>query len=175
MQTNWQGNMRNSFSALPYSPKAIFRLFIFFAFIFLSTPSRSQEVLQKIRDATKKFNITVGSPIENDTTKKVLEVLDRRIAPLIFVINRYNQKFGNDSVRAMRFVDKEPDEKSDDPIVKNYYGVVVVSDSAHQVARWFSFLVRKDLEEVKYYDLKNAKTGDIDEWKKIWPASEFLK
>ena len=123
---------------------------------------------------TKRVNIHVGSPIENESTKKVLEVIDR-IPGLSETISIYNERFGNDSVRATRYVDREPDDKATDPFARDYYQVVVISDSVNQVARWFSFIVKKDLSDVKYYDLKNVKTGSMDDWKKIWPASEFLR
>jgi hypothetical protein len=130
--------------------------------------------VDKVRDATRELNITIGTPIENEATREVLKVIDR-IPGLSRTIHRYNDRFGNDSVLATRFVDREPDEKAEDSLMKNYYDVVVVADSAKQTTRWYSFLVRKDLKEVRYYDLKNGKTGGIDDWKKIWPASEFLK
>jgi len=119
------------------------------------------------------LNITVGKKIDNESTRKVLKVIDK-VPGLARTIRRYNERFGNDSVHAERYVDREPDETAIDTMLKNYFDVVVISDSANQTSRWYSFLVRKDLKEVRYYDLKNAKTGSMDEWKKIWPASEFL-
>jgi hypothetical protein len=123
---------------------------------------------------TKEINIAVGTPITNDNTERALKVVSR-IRGIQKTIRLYNERFGNDSVRALMFVDREPDPKADDNIVKNYYNVVVVSDSVHQVSQWFTFLVRKDFAEVLYYDLKKSKTAEINDWRKIWPALEFLK
>ena len=134
----------------------------------------AQSVLQQVKDATKELNITVGTPIENEATRKVLKVIDL-VPGLAKTIKLYNARFGNDSVRATRFVDRRPDDRATDTLMKNYYDVVVVSDSAKQTSRWYSFLVRNDLKVVLYYDLKNSKTGTMDDWKKIWPASEFLR
>ncbi|MEP7235174.1 MAG: hypothetical protein ABI778_07750 [Ignavibacteriota bacterium] len=143
-------------------------------FLIGSSAASAQPVIDQVRDATRELNITVGTPIVNEQTKKVLNVIDR-IPGLMQTIKTYNRKFGNDSVFATRYVDRLPDPDAEDTLVKNYYDVVVVSDSAKQTSRWYSFLVRKDLKNVKYYDLKQGKTGESDDWKKLWPASEFLK
>ena len=128
----------------------------------------------KIRDWTKEVNISVGHPIDNPNTKKALKVIDQ-IPGLLTTIHEYNSLYGNDSVYAARFVDREPDEKNnDDPLVHNYYDVVVISDSAKQITRWWTFLVKKDFTEVAYYDPKEGKTTDINDWKKKWPATTLL-
>jgi hypothetical protein len=149
--------------------------FIFILLLIFVSVLPAQDPITKIRDWTKEINIAVGSPIENENTEKALKAIDK-IPGLKYTLHTYNEKFGSDSVHAKRFVDREPDEKNtSDPIVRDYYDVVFVSDSVHQVTRWFTFLVRKDFKEVKYYDLKKSKTTDIDDWKKVWPASEFLQ
>jgi hypothetical protein len=150
-------------------------IFIFFLLLIFSSLLPAQvKPVNKIITQVKDVNIAVGTSIENVNTELALKVADR-ISGLKKTIHLYNERFGNDSVHASRFVDREPDEKADDNLVKNYYNVVVVADSAHHTMIWFTFLVRKDFNEVLYYDLKKAKTSDINDWKKIWPASEFLK
>lgn len=91
------------------------------------------------------------------------------------VIQGYNIRYGNDSVRAMRFVDRLPDDEAPDLLLRDYYNVVVIADSAKHTSLWYTFLVKKDLHGIKYYDIKKSKTTDIDDWKKIWPATQFLK
>ena len=171
MQIKGRGNTQNSY-LLQSSPYKIF--VVCWVIIICNSTSFAQQAADQVRDVTKKINITVGIPIKNELTEKALKAVDK-VNGLQKVIHRYNERYGNDSVHAHRFVDREPDEKADDPILKNYYNVVVVSDSAEQTARWFTFLVRKDFKEVLFYDFKNSKTPPLDEWKKIWPASEFLR
>ncbi len=173
MQTGRRGNLRNRCVRQPYSLRINF-IIALFILVFSSDTYAQGKVVDQVRDLTKKINLTVGTPIVNDTTERVLRVIDK-IQGISRTIHRYNERYGNDSVHATRFVDREPDEKAIDTLIKNYYDVVVVSDSVNQTSRWYSFLVRKDLKEVRYYDLKNGKTGNMDDWKKIWPASEFLK
>ncbi|MDP4220128.1 MAG: hypothetical protein Q8916_06390 [Bacteroidota bacterium] len=143
-----------------------------FLLLVLITISFAQNPVTKIRDKTKQINLTVGSAIDNEGTRKALKAMNK-IPEVAATIRRYNRRFGNDSVQAKMFVDREPDEKAQDSLMKNYYEVVVVSDSANQTSRWFAFFVRKDYQEILFYDLKQSKTGGIDDWKKIWPASEF--
>jgi hypothetical protein len=148
--------------------------FIFLLFLIFTSVMPAQDPVTAIRDWTKEVNVAVGKPIVNENTEKALKAVDR-IPGLKQMLIMYNAHFGNDSVHALRFVDREPDAKSDDPIVRDNYDIVFVSDSVHQVARWWTFLVRKDFQEVRYYDQKKAKTTDLADWKKIWPANEFLK
>ena len=119
-------------------------------------------------------HFSVGTPIENEETRKALETVSE-IKGVSYTMDRYNERFANDSVHATKFVDRDPDPKADDPILKNYYHVVVGADSLTMVHTWFNFLVRNDFKEVLYYDMKKGKTMPIDDWKKIWPASEFLR
>jgi len=173
MQINMRGKVRKNFllQASPFKKL----LSVLLLSVLCSSTSPAQGVVGKIRDAARQTNITVGSPIVNESTEKALKVIDA-IPELSETIHRYNERYGNDSVHATRFVDREPDEKNTiDKLIQNYYDVVVVSDSAHQTMRWYSFLVRKDFQEVLYYDLKNGKTAGIDDWRKLWPATEFLE
>ncbi len=119
-------------------------------------------------------HFSVGKPIENEETRKALEVVSE-IKGVSYTIDRYNERFANDSVHATKFVDRDPDPKADDPILKNYYNVVVGADSLTMVHTWFTFLVRNDFKEVLYYDMKKGKPMPIDNWKINWPASEFLR
>ena len=149
--------------------------FIFILLLIFTSVMPAQDPVKAIRDWTKEVNIAVGKAIVNENTEKALKTVDN-VPELAQTIHLYNERYGNDSVHAIRFVDREPDEKNtDDPVVHDYYDVVFVSDSAHQVTRWWTFLVRKDFSEVKYYDLKKAKTTDLADWKKTWPANELLK
>ncbi len=179
MQTERQGNMRNSYLTPPNSHRVIFGnvvtalVVVFTAFFFTSCTSNAINIATYTRDATKRINIAVGAPITTDSAIRALNLVEH-IPYLTYTIDRYNERFGNDSVYALIFVDKDPDEKADDPLVKNYFNVIVVSDSANHVSRWFSFDVRKDYQEVLYYDFNKSKTAPLDEWKLIWPASEFL-
>jgi len=174
-QENSQGNgLPKPFRKVTISKNILGVVFILLL-VFSSLVTAQVKPLNDLRNVTKGINITVGSPIVNERTERALKVADN-IPGLQTTIHRYNERFGNDSVRAVRFVDTEPDEKNTtDTLIYNYYNVVVVSDSAHQISRWFTFLVRKDYNLVLYYDLKNAKTAGINDWKKIWPASEFLR
>lgn len=150
-------------------------IFIFPLLLFFSSLLQAQvKPIDKMITQLKDVNITIGKSIENDNTKRALGVVDR-IRGLKRTIAIYNMRYSNDSVYATRFVDREPDPKADDNLVKNYYNIDVVADSVHHQMHWFTFLVRKDFNEVLYYDMKNGKTADINDWKKIWPASEFLK
>jgi hypothetical protein len=149
--------------------------FIFALLLIFSTIMKAQDPVNDIRTWTKEINLIVGKEIKNENTEKALKAIDK-VPGLKQMVHEYNERFGSDSVHALRFVDREPDEKNtSDPILRDYYEVVFVSDSAHQVSIWWNFLVRKDFNEVKYYDLKKSKTTDIDDWKKTWPANEFLK
>jgi len=148
--------------------------FIFILFLIFTSVMPAQDAVDKLRDWTKEVNIAVGKAIVNENTEKALKTVDN-VPGLKRVIRMYNERYGNDSVHALRFVDREPDEKSDDPLVRDNYDIVFVSDSAHQVTRWWTFVVRKDFQEVRYYDQKKSKTTDLADWKKTWPANEFLK
>ena len=119
------------------------------------------------------IHLDVGKPIDNEQTRKVLKAV-MKIHGIERTMHRYNERYGNDSVHATTFVDREPDPKADDPILKNYYNVIVGADSLTLVHHWFTFLVRNDFKEVLYYDLKKGKTMPFDDWKTNWPASEFL-
>src|SRR5947207_6527812 len=100
MQILSHGCERNSYWVEPYSHNTIAgstcRFFILLAMIFCSSISQGQ-ILDKIKDLPKKVNITVGSPIDNDATKKVLLVVDK-IPGLAQTIAGYNARYGNDSV-----------------------------------------------------------------------------
>jgi hypothetical protein len=179
MQTRNREHTRSSISAKQYRNVSFVRIFggVIFIFllllIFTSLLPAQVKPIDKIITQIKDVNITIGSPIVNPNTERALKAVDR-IPGLKKVINIYNMRYGSDSVHASRFVDREPDEKADDNVVKNYYNVDVVADSAHHQMRWFTFLISKDFNGVLYYDFKNAKTADINDWRKIWPASEFL-
>jgi hypothetical protein len=118
-------------------------------------------------------HFSVGKAIDNDQTRKALAVV-AQIPGVISTMQSYNVRFGNDSVHATTFVDREPDPKADDRLLKNYFNVIVGADSLTMVHRWFTFLVRNDFNEVLYYDPKKGKTMPFDDWKTNWPASEFL-
>lgn len=180
MQIHLPENARNRYSLLPYHNSRFFgtllrsSFLLIVAFLFFNCSSSAQvKPLNDVRTFTKRANIAIGSPIDNEATKKVLAKVDQ-IPGLALVMQGYNERYGNDSVRAIRFVDREPDEKADDPLVRDYYNVVVIEDSANQTSLWFTFVVKKDLKEVKYYDIKKSKTRDLEYWRKLWPATEFL-
>jgi hypothetical protein len=120
------------------------------------------------------IHLDIGTPIDNEATRKILKVVDK-IHGLHHTMESYNARYGRDSVYAVKFVDREPDEKAEDSLLKNYYNVIVGEDSIGHTSRWFTFLVNKDLRIIHFYDFKKSKTAGIDDWKKIWPASEFLK
>ncbi len=119
------------------------------------------------------IHFSVGRVIENEETRKALAMVNE-INGVGFTMNRYNERFANDSVHATKFVDREPDPKADDRLLKNYYNVVVGADSMTMVHTWFTFLVKNDFKEILYYDMKKGKTMPLDDWKTNWPASEFL-
>ena len=145
------------------------------AFLLCATTSWGQVKTTTNVDVHKlDVHFSVGKPIENEETRKALEAVSE-IKGVEYTMHRYNERFGNDSVHATKFVDRDPDPKADDPILKNYYNVVIGTDSLTMVHTWFTFLVKNDFKEVLYYDMKKGKTMPIDEWKKIWPASEFLR
>src|SRR5689334_19883177 len=98
MQITRHGNMRNSSLEEPYPPNERFHqpgrtcfLLIAAIMIFCSS-SYAQKIVDKVVAIPKKVNITVGSPIDNEATRKVLEVIDR-IPGLTYTIHRYNEKF----------------------------------------------------------------------------------
>lgn len=149
--------------------------FIFILLLIFASVMPAQDPVVKVVDWMKEVDIAVGAPIVNANTAKALKAVDR-VPGLKQMLRMYNVRYGNDSVQATHFVDREPDEKNtSDPLVHDYYDVVFVADSVHQVTRWWTFLVRKDYQEVLYYDLKLGKTSDINDWKKSWPANKFLK
>ena len=144
------------------------------AILFCISTSQAQVKTPTVDVHKLDVHFSVGKAIETEETKKALEVISE-IKGVEYTMHRYNERFGNDSVRAVKFVDRDPDTKADDPILKNYYNVVVGADSLTMVHTWFTFLVKNDFKEVLYYDMKKGKTMPIDDWKKIWPASEFLR
>jgi hypothetical protein len=174
-QGKWQGRqLVREYKPVKFTTIIAAIAFIFVLLLVFSSILPAQDPILKLRDWAKSVNLAVGKPIENANTAKALKALDR-VPGLNATIKNYNSRFGNDSVYAAKFVDREPDEKNiDDPIVRDNYNIVVISDSAKQITRWWTFLVKKDFREVKYYDQKKAKTADINDWKKQWPATEFL-
>ena len=181
MQIPRQESVRNSYFPPSYYKIQSVKIFIrsFFtvacAVLFLNCTSGAQiKPLNDVRTFVKRANIAIGSPIDNEATRHVLAKIDE-IPGLTSVIQGYNAKYGNDSVHALRFVDREPDEKADDPLVRDYYNVIVIEDSANHTSLWYTFVVKKDLNEIKYYDITKSKTRDLPYWKKLWPATEFLK
>ena len=157
---------------------------LFMKGVLLAEQGRRDEAIRTFTDVTEKFP-NLPEPYNNlavlyadqgqfDKARKALETVSE-IKGMSYTMDRYNERFANDSVHATKFVDRDPDPKADDPILKNYYHVVVGADSLTMVHTWFNFLVRNDFKEVLYYDMKKGKTMPIDDWKKIWPASEFLK
>ena len=164
-----RGEMHNVSLRAKYWYNKIFFI-VSLAIMFYCTPLSAQVSV----DVHKiDLHLDVGKPIKNESTERALNVV-MNIQGIEHTMRRYNERFGNDSVHATKFVDRDPDPKAEDPLTKNYFNVIIGADSATMVHRWFTFLVRSDYNEVLYYDPKQGKTLPIDDWKNVWPASEFF-
>ena len=118
---------------------------------------------------------TARAPVEDTAiVDKVLSVVEK-IPGFTDMMVRFTDHYEKDSIRAIEWVEWIPNPHATAAIERKYYSVYVGEDHVDHTSRWYTFLVSKDLKRLLYYDGANDKIYPASHWKKLWPATKFLK
>lgn len=90
-----------------------------------------------------------------------------------YLINNVNEvssfvnslKSNTNGVKAIVYVEREPDSNSSNEYLKNYYGVYVGESYPDHNVNIYRFAVNKDTKEILYYDVVNDKYETLSEWR----------
>jgi hypothetical protein len=120
--------------------------------------------------------VTGASAQVEDTAKenKVLAVVER-IPGLAKTIESFSEYYDKDGIRPNLWVERPPNSNANTAIERKYYSVYVGEDHGDHTVRWYTFLVSKDLKKILYYDVSHDKIYPLSHWKKLWPATKFLR
>jgi hypothetical protein len=126
-------------------------------------------------DSLRDIEDTARAPVEDTTiVNKVLSVVEK-IPGFTDMMVRFTDHYEKDSIRAIEWVEWIPNPHATAAIERKYYSVYVGEDHVDHTSRWYTFLVSKDLKRLLYYDGAYDKIYPASHWKKLWPATKFLK
>lgn len=73
------------------------------------------------------------------------------------------------------YVEGIPNDSGQTAIERKNYQIYVGESHTDHSVRWFSLLVSKDLQTVKFYDIVEDRIHPVGYWRRQWPATRFLK
>jgi hypothetical protein len=108
--------------------------------------------------------------MEDSVLRRVEQIPD-----FMDVLSRFNDYYRRDSVESILYVEGTPNDSGGTAIQRKYYQVYVGESHSDHSVRWFSLLVAKDLQTVKFYDIVEDRVRPLGYWRTQWPATRFLK
>ncbi len=104
-------------------------------------------------------------------------VLNRvlQLPGLTDVLSRFDDLYNRDSIQSTMYVEGVPNDSAKTPMERKYYQVYVGESHTDHTVRWFTILVSKDLQTLKYYDVIEDRIRPAGYWRTQWPATRFLK
>lgn len=109
------------------------------------------------------FTVTDTNDVKN-TDDQITEYLKDNVSEVKSFIQALE---GNNSgVKAIVYVEREPDPNSNNVYLKNYYGIYVGESHQDHNVNVYRFAINKDTKEILYYDVVNDKYESLSDWRK---------